>query len=62
MTELLILHNTLVHDMTVIKETLDRIVLLIDPLIVQHTDLTVVLDTGLVPTLETINFQKTFLL
>ena len=59
MTEKLLLRSILVHGMTTINETQDLIGLLIDPLIVHHKDVTLLIDTDLVATIEIIPFQNT---
>ena len=46
-------HNLLDQDMTNIKETLDLVVIFIDLFIDQHTDVTLVIDADLVPSIET---------
>ena len=59
MTEILLLHSLLVHGMTTLNETQDLFGLPIDPLIVDHKDVTLVIDTDLVATIEIKPFQIT---
>ena len=57
MTKILLLHNTLDHDMTTTKEILDHTVLLIELLTDFPTDTTLVIDIDHVPTQDTIFLQ-----
>ena len=49
MTKVPLLHIILAHDMTTIKENLDRIVLLFDLRIDLHIDMILVIEIDLVP-------------
>ena len=59
MTKALLLHNTLVHDMTIIKETHDLNALLVEPHTNHLIDVTPVTDIDLAHTLEIIILHGT---